>query len=152
LAALPPLWLYGASIRSALSIAAATIELLTRIELDKDFVDARRKFLDLAKTNAISSYASTEKKDSEETGQIKLILNLYELVAIGVRRGTLDYWIWRRYFRKGTITFWEYGVPFINELRTLAGNEAIYKEFEWLKKRMDSRLPPIGGYFWGQWF
>lgn len=130
----------------------ATLEFISRSEADADLIAARKTFISLAKRNGLVAYAAIDKEDSAETQAIRIVLNEFELSAIGIQRGIIDFELYRRWNTSGTIRYWSHAVPFVTELRQRLHNENIYREYEALVGWLNDKGSPKRGYFWGQWF
>lgn len=129
-----------------------TLEFLTKAEADADILKARKKFIELAKQGGLAAFAAADKEDSDETQAIRLVLNEFELISIGIQRGIIDFKIYRLWNTAGTIKFWSHAAPFVLELRNRLNNQNIYREFETLVGWLNAKHTPRRGYFWGQWF
>lgn len=120
----------------------ATLELIHRQQTDKDIIDARNRFIELAGDDAaggLAKYASKEHEGKPDTQKIILVLNQYELISIGIQRGALDYVIYKRWNKSSVLRYWNHAAPFVHALRSRMNNDALYHEFEqmawWLKER-----------------
>ncbi|MDB5655740.1 MAG: hypothetical protein JWQ94_3353 [Tardiphaga sp.] len=80
------------------------------------------------------------------------MLNEFELVAIGIQRGILDYTIYHRWMKSTAIKYWNHGLPFITELRTRLNNNDIYKEFEVLQGWLKADTTPSRSFWWNRLF
>jgi hypothetical protein len=82
---------------------------------------------------------------------IKLILNDFELIAIGVQRGIIDFEFYKRWHRSGVLRHWAYAKPFVEGLRRRTSNSALFHEFEqlaaWMDEKHQRRLS-----FWDRFF
>jgi hypothetical protein len=117
----------------------ATIEFINGNERDRDVMEARRCFIRLAKANGgLAMWAEEDKERDEETQSIRVVLNEYELIAIGLQRGIFDEGLYRLWFRSGAIRYWSYAKPFVDRVRARTGNQALWKEFEALAKKMEA--------------
>lgn len=115
----------------------ATLDVILRSEADKDLIEARRRFTQLAhEPNGLLPAAAIENEGSADTEAIKIVLNEFELIAIGIDCGILDEHLYREWFRTGLLRHWKHAHPFIEELRRRTNNRLIYKEFEALKNRL----------------
>lgn len=117
----------------------ATLDVILKSEADKDLIEARRCFKRLAHDqNGLVPFALFEKEGSAETEAIRIVLNEFELIAIGIDRGILDEELYRQWYRTGVLLHWKHAHPFIEELRRRTENPLIYKSFEALKDRLAS--------------
>lgn len=123
------------------------------IDSDKDILEARKNFIKVTKEDGgIAKYAEREKRGSEETDSIRLILNTHERVAIGIQFGTLDSEFMKRHSRGTIIQDWALAAPFIYAIRTNVDNPAIYHEFEELARAYGEFNMPRRSYWWRLWF
>jgi hypothetical protein len=121
----------------------ATLDVILQSEADGDLIAARKKFVELAKASGgLARWADEAQEKSDETQTIRLVLNEFELVSIGIQRGIIDYELYKRWYRSGVIQHWKHAAPFVTALRARTGNDALYHEFEemcrWMK---DNQMP-----------
>jgi len=131
-----------------------TLDFIARAEADKDVIDARRKFIELA-TNSdggLASFAEQNKESSEEAQSIQLILNEFELAAIGIQRGIIDLEVYKRWNRSTVVTYWEHALPFVTRLRARTQNSAYYHEFEQMAGWLKENKMPKRRRFWALFF
>jgi hypothetical protein len=117
-----------------------TIDFIHKQQTDKDVIDARKIFIEQARApGGLAKWADKSEEGKPESQAIQTVLNHYELIAIGIELGILDFEIYKRYNKTNTITFWHHGAPFIHAIRSRMSNDALYHEFEqmawWLKER-----------------
>ncbi len=72
---------------------------------------------------------------------VRSILNYYEIMAIGIRDQILDEMICKRYMYGEFLRNWRSCKQIIEQIRTRANNDRIYREVENLAKRW-ARIPP----------
>ena len=130
--------LWGIMSHRAIERRRTTLEYLWRNETDHDVIEATKKFVELAKKDhGLIEWATEPQEPSDEVQKIRLVLNQYELIAIGIQRGIIDYHLYERWARSATIQAWSFAVPFVAALRTRKKNDALYHETEelvrWLK-------------------
>jgi hypothetical protein len=87
-----------------------------------------------------------------EAQTIAEVMNQYELIAVGIQLGILDYKLYRRFSKSVTIHFWNHGLPYIVCLRTRLGNDMIYHEFEEMVKWFKGEKKPKRHWWWGSFF
>lgn len=150
IAALIAVW--GVFTQRAIASRRATIDFIARSEADHDLMAARKTFITLAKTSGLFPYAAIEKEGTPETEVIRIVLNEFELVAIGIQRGILDYTIYRRWMKSEAERYWNHALPFITELRRRLNNRDIYREFEVLQGWLKSNSAPTRSFWWGRLF
>ena len=90
--------IWGVITQRALTRRRATMDLIFGILNDNDFIKARQKFISISKQDTgLLPYAQITppevdgKPDEDGNSSIDLVLNNYELLAIGVQRGILDF-------------------------------------------------------------
>jgi Domain of unknown function (DUF4760) len=123
----------------------STIELIYRLQTNAETLEDKRQFLALEKEHGrggLAKFADAEHEGSNDAKVILNVLNQFELIAIGIEVGSLDYEIYKRYNKTNSISYYHRAAPFIHALRARLGNDAIYHEFEqltwWLK---DKKMP-----------
>ena len=145
---------WGVISQRAITRRRATIELMAAAEADKDVIDARRKFIELARADGgLAVYAEEGKEKDADTQSIRLVLNSFELVAIGIQRGVIDYKLYKLWFRGGVIQYWMFAEPFVKRLRQRTSNKALYHEFEELARWIqDEKVKTPRRWKWyGKW-
>src|SRR6185312_4651118 len=84
--------MWGIVSQRAITRRRTTLEFISRGDADKDIIQARQKFIELARSNGgLRAHAEEECEKNEDTQKIKLVLNEFELVSIGIQRGVIDY-------------------------------------------------------------
>ena len=134
---------WGILSQRAISRRRATLDFIARTESDADLIEARQTFISLARApGSLAPWADEAKEKLDEVRSIRLVLNEFELIAIGIQRGIIDSELYRRWYRSGTIQYWTFAAPFILALRARTNNDALYHEFEemvrWFR---DNRMP-----------
>lgn len=112
--------LIGVRMANRVTKRRTTIEYLMRMNWDKDYIAARKAFAKIIKTpnGLVEAYDLIKQKPNskiiakmEEANtallHVRVLLNNYELMAIGIREGILDEAIYRRWFQAGTVRDWE---------------------------------------------
>ena len=136
--------LWGVISQRAISRCQTTLDHIAHLESDRDIIEARKRFVELAKApGGLASWAEADKEQTEEALAIGRILNSYELISIGIQRKIIDYELFKRWHRASAIKYWERGAPFVMRIRARLGNDMFFHEFEelvgWLK---GSKKPP----------
>ncbi len=117
---------WGVMSSRRISSRQVTIEQLSLALNDGDYIAARRRFVDLSRTPGQAAIcAQDENIYSKQSRAIRLVLNNWELISIGIQRGIIDYSIVDRFHRGAIISDWEISAPFILELRRRAKNPRI---------------------------
>ncbi|HEY8581043.1 MAG TPA: DUF4760 domain-containing protein [Beijerinckiaceae bacterium] len=147
-AALIAVW--GVLTQRAIARRRATFDHIAKTEADADVIKARRKFIELAKANGgLARWAEEEHERSEEVQSIKLILNDFELIAIGIQRGIIDMEFYKRWYKSGVVRHWSHAHPFVAALRSRTRNNMLFHEFEQLAGWFDdNKAPPRKFRFW----
>ncbi|HVV93921.1 MAG TPA: DUF4760 domain-containing protein [Hyphomicrobiales bacterium] len=128
-AALIAFW--GVMSQRAISRRLATIEHISELESDRDMIDARQRFIELAKGNGgLEPFAEEDKERDPDTQKIKIVLNDFELIAIGIQLGIFDEELYARWHKTGAMQFWHRAQPFVMRLRARIANDQIYREYE----------------------
>ena len=158
LAAVIAIW--GVISQRSLTRRRTTMDLIFGILNDHDYIKARTRFITISKQpNGLLPYAQKTlpdvdgAPDEEGNSCISLVLNNYELLAIGVQRGILDYKILERYMQAIVLGHWKLAASYITELREVYDNQEYYQELETLKGWLDvqGKNKPKGK-FWALWF
>jgi hypothetical protein len=151
LASLVAIW--GVLSQRAITRRQVTLEYISHLESDRDIIEARTKFVALAKEpGGVAKWAEEDQEQTDQALAIGRILNSYELVAIGIQRGIIDYELFRRWHKASAIRYWERGSPFVMRIRARLGNDMFFHEFEqmvgWLKGQ---KKPPARRRWAGLW-
>jgi Domain of unknown function (DUF4760) len=151
LAALIAVW--GVTTQRAIARRRATLDYISKGLGDRDLIEAHQKFIELAKEpGGLAPWAEEDKEKTDEAQKIRTVLNEFELIAIGVQLGIIDFELYVRWFRSGVIRYWRHAAPYVFSLRSRLENDAMYHEYEemvrWLR---DNRMPRRGRLF-RRWF
>lgn len=144
---------WGVLSQRAIARRQSTLSYISHLESDHDIIRARQIFVTAAKqAGGTAQWADAEQEDTEEALAIGRVLNSYELIAIGIQRGIIDYELFKRWHRSSAIRYWERGAPYVMRLRARLNNDMFYHEFEqmvgWVK---GSSKPPIRRRWAGFW-
>lgn len=118
-------------------------------------IEAKNVFIRLAhEEGGLRKYAEQDHEGCDETHSIRLVLNEFELISIGIQRGVLDFELYRRWNRSGTKKYWIFAKPFVERLRERTQNDALYHEFQQLYDWMNSekKHAPKRYWWWGKFF
>lgn len=145
---------WGVVSQRAIARRQLTYQQIVKFLTDKDVIDARRKFIEIAKSNdGLSPYAASDKETSIEHQQINLTMNFFELFSIGVQKGVIDYDLFKMWNRSTVIQYWNYARPFATALRTRLGNDLLFCEFEQLANWFKAdQGPRKHGWRWSLFF
>jgi hypothetical protein len=133
--------IWGVLTQRAIARRRATLDHLSRGELDGDLIAANSDFVRLAKDGGLEIWADESKQNTKEVQSIKTVLNDQELISIGIQRGIIDYKLYRMWNRTGVIRRWTYAEPFVKKLRERSNNDALYHEFEEMARWMKGTMP-----------
>lgn len=141
IAALLAAW--GVITQRVITRRLTTIQHLSGQGADHDMIAGRKKFNELSEPDGkLALYSKRDDLSEDETDKVRLVLNDYELRAIGVQYGIFDLNIIRMYHKGTILRDWARAAPFVYKLRTELDNPYIYYEFEnlahWLQ---DNRRP-----------
>lgn len=129
--------IWGIKTQRLIARTRATVDFIARSEADRDMIDARRTFNRLvAQTDGLLPLGAESARGTADVEQVRLLLNEFELIAIGIRRGIIDYDLYRRWYRAGALTVWREAEPLIMHIRRRTDNHRLYAEFEALKDRL----------------
>jgi len=134
----------------------ATLDLLERLETHEYYQKRYRAFrkvrLETHGIHKIIIEISTGTEDTER-GLCLDFLNVYELIALGIRKGILDEHFYRQAYESTLLRDWEAAKPLIDDCRNPADqtkpkNPTNFEHFEWLVKRcgtptlLSLKIPP----------
>lgn len=123
--------------------AQATIAHLAANGRDRDILDAKQKFLELAADpQGMGKWASAKHDSSPEARAIRLYLNSFELISLGIQSRIIDYKIYRRWNRSTVLATWAASAPYVSELRKRTGRAMLFHEFEELARDFDDLKRP----------
>lgn len=147
--------LYAVISQRAITRRQQTLQHFAKIDTDKDMIEARKEFIRLAKEpGGLAQWAEADKEGTKEADAIRLILNDFELSAVGMQFGIIDLGFYKRYSRSTVLRYWNHAAPFIYAIRARSGVYSIYHEFEELARWFQdgkARMPRRTN-FWRLWF
>ncbi|WP_350333767.1 DUF4760 domain-containing protein [Coralliovum pocilloporae] len=128
--------IWGIRTQREIALKRTTLDMISQSERDKDIIEAQARFNDLAKQPAgLAPYAEKDKLATDDVEKIRVVLNQYEIYAIGIKRGIIDEELYFLWFKSGLLTHWRHAEPFITRLRALTESDVLFREFEWLVER-----------------
>ena len=131
----------------------ATFDYIASGERDREVIEARRKFIELTKApGGLAPWAAEDKEKTPEAQSVRIVLNEFELIAIGIQRGIVDAELYRRWYESGVIRHWNHAEPFVKALRARTGNQAVFHEFEELAKWFRGEKNPRRRWWVGRFF
>ena len=143
--------IWGVVSQRSITRRQTTLQHIAQLESDRDVIEARKRFVELAKEpGGVAFWSENDKERTDEATKIRLVLNSYELISIGIQRGIIDYEIFRRWHRSSTIYYWERGAPYIMGLRARLNNDALYHEFEEMVRWFKDGKMPRRSWWWGR--
>ena len=124
----------------------ATIDILIQENQDTDLVQAKRIVAQLPPEASFIKYMEPsfcDKKEAEaEKESIRILLNRYEFIALGIRTGAFEEEIYKRLKCSDVMDTWKKAKPMIMELRRQKERNTYYQELEWLASRWEAS--PLG--------
>jgi hypothetical protein len=144
---------WGIITQRVVSRRLATLDYFSRVDNDRDIVEARKLFVKLTSEGYdLMAIADPSKYDTEEAGAMRLILNENEKLAIGIQFGILDKEFVKRAVKGTVIRDWQLSAPFVYKVRAATGRDMIYHEFEELARVLSDNRKPQRSSFWRLWF
>lgn len=136
--------IWGVVNQWAISRRSLTVQFMRQLETDKEYVDALELFNQAALHPGgllrLSNGRPTEAKELElwikHEWAVRLILNMDELMAIGVRNSALDYRVVCTLSRRSIQRRWSYAKDFVQALRTETSTHTMFLETERLACRL----------------
>lgn len=123
--------------------AQATIAHLSDNSRDRDILDAKKLFLELAQNpKGMAKWAAEKHESSDQNQAIRLYLNSFELISLGIQRRIIDYKIFKRWNRSTVLHAWAAAAPYITELRKRTGRPLLFHEFEELARDFNDLKRP----------
>jgi hypothetical protein len=132
----------------------ATIELISHFESHGGLGEAKKIYNELVSAGGagLTQFAEEKHWGSPQTEAIRVVLNQFELVSIGVQRGILDFELYRRWYKAGVLRHWDQSSLFIVALRKRMNNPLVYNEFEQLVDWMSGKKRPKRSRWLGLFF
>ncbi|OSI23541.1 DUF4760 domain-containing protein [Neisseria dumasiana] len=119
----------------------ATIDILIQENQDKELVEAKRIVMALPGEASFIKYLEPNLCDDDNSKKekecIRILLNRYEFVALGIKNGAFEEEIYKRLKYSDTMDIWAKAKPMIMELRRQKKRQTYYQEFEWLANRWE---------------
>lgn len=125
----------------------ATIDLLLQENQDTEMIAAHAAVMALSDQTSLVSCLSTDSNYQEKLADIRLLLNRYEFVALGIRTGAFEESVYKTLKYSQVMNVWDKSKPLIMEIRRTHNKHTYYQEFEWLANRWlaDPLKPRQGG-------
>lgn len=107
----------------------AILDFIVHEQTDQDMIKARKTFVKLKKTGNLVQYATENNVAKDQTTTIRAILNIYELAAIGIKKGAYDEEIYKDWCRTTAVRDWIAVKEFVKAAQGNFNSE-IYVEFQ----------------------
>lgn len=135
----------------AITRRQATLDHIARLQADGDLTKHRIKFRELAKApGGLAVWA--DKDQTSEYQSITTRLNEFELISIGIQRGCIDFELYARWYKSGTVREWDDSKDFIEALRKRYNKMFFYEFQEMVRWMRDDVSPPRRSWWLGYWF
>lgn len=130
-----------------------TIQRLAELEADRDMIEAREKFNELSGPGGkLATYAKPDDLNPQDSDAVRLVLNDFELTAIGIQHGILDFNVVKQFQKSTMLRDWARAAPFVYKLRTELDRPLIYYEFETLAHWLQENKRPKRRIWTRLWF
>lgn len=130
-----------------------TIQHINQLDNDKDYIEAVRKFVELAKEgDGLAIWAAGDKEKTTEAQSIRIVLNAFELIAIGIQAGAIDLKMYRQWHKSSVLLFWKHAEPFVYELRRRTERQKLFIEFQMLVERFSGKKPETRNWWTGNFW
>lgn len=113
----------------------ATLDIVLNEESDPNQLALRTDFVKMRDAGNLSKYADPKHGKENETNALRGILNRYELVAIGIRKGIIHERSYKDWCRRTYVQDWIECKGFVTQLRKNRGSSVYFCEFEKLAKK-----------------
>lgn len=134
--------IWGMQTQRAIARRTLTFTHLSDTDADRDLIEARKLFIQEArKPEGLTPWAEVGKEHTLECQAIRLVLNEFELISVGIQTGIIDYQFYKMYHRGTVIKYWYAAAPFVYSIRAQLGSKAIYHEFEELYRCFEADRP-----------
>lgn len=142
--------LFGIFTQRSITARQTTLQFIRDGERDRDMIEARRIFQECARSpKGLAKWGTEANTQTPEARAIRMVLNDYELIAIGIQRGIIDDTTYRRWHRSAVVKNWRHAAPYVIAVRSRTNHDALYHEFEemarWYKGGPNM---PTRRYFW----
>jgi hypothetical protein len=135
--------IWGIQTQRAIARRTLTFTHLGETDTDKDVIEARKIFIEEAKKpEGLTPWSEPGQEHTKQCEAIRLVLNEFELVSVGIQTGIIDYEFYKRYHRGTVIKYWYAAAPFVYSIRKQLSSKAIYHEFEELYRCFEADRPP----------
>ena len=97
----------------AIARKRAILDFVIKAQTDHDMLTARKKFVELKQAGQMEKYAGNDQLPSDEASTIRFILNMYEVVAIGIKADAFDETIFHDWCRTTLVKDWMASKAFV---------------------------------------
>lgn len=117
------------------SCLRATLDVVLSQQTDAGSINNRTEFTKLRDAGHLAKWGDPNNTHGAEAATIRAILNRYELVAIGIKKGTLDEQFYKTWCRTTLVKDWCACKPLVMQLRENDKASVYYCELERLAKK-----------------
>lgn len=122
----------------------ATLDLIASREVDKEFIDAKNDFNEQRDLGSFSFEFAVKPPSTKIRENVRIVLNDYELIAVGIQQGILDEEFYKKWFKGKMMRDYDAVRFFIAKVRVMSGNNEVYRTFENLAVSWGAKgVPPI---------
>jgi hypothetical protein len=125
----------SAAVTRGVARRRGTLDLIMGEESNDLLLKTRQKYLDLRATGHMVQWADPGKASGDEAAVLRSILNRYELIAIGIKKRTLNARLYKIFARTTVVRDWIACKPFVIQRRQSTSTPALYIQFEALAKK-----------------
>lgn len=113
----------------------ATLDLIAAQEVDREFIEAKSDFNEQRdKPSGFKRFAE-DPPSGKILANVRLVLNRYELIAVGIEQGILDEAFYKSWFQNSLLKDYRASLVLISDIRDKENNRVIYTKFERLAKK-----------------
>lgn len=125
--------IWGVYSQRVLTRRQTTVQHLAAMMADSTIQTNRRTFIEQSRNGQnLAKWADKDQIGSTQTLAIVAVLNDYELIAAGIKRGIYEYDLIAAFDRSTIQKFWGAAHPFIIIIRERNGKPTLWQEFELL--------------------
>ena len=113
----------------------ATLDIVLTEQTDQGTIKNRTAFVALRDAGHLAKWADPQNTHGEEAATIRAVLNRYELVAIGIKKGALHEQSYRDWCRTTLVKDWTACKPLVIQRRQNDRTSTYFCEFEGLARK-----------------
>lgn len=125
----------------AIARTSLAFDSFSRTLWDRDYLKARKKFIEIRNGGDLAKWSAAEHDASEEAEAIRSILNYYETMAIGIEGRILDEGFLFNAFRGALLRDWDTAEAFVAAMRKRLDNDQLFIKTQRLAKRWAGLKP-----------